>query len=99
MSFQGPQGVFSQHFAAFLAVFWVKKFAVVPPESSNNLLDSGKHAFSVIGGGWEPQWLNMGGGLGEGGEIRESGEADLITISVVWGPKWSRFFGSFLRGV
>ena len=41
--------------------------------------DSGKHAFSVIGGGLKPQWLNMGGGLGEGGEIRETGPADLIT--------------------
>ena len=36
--------------------------------------DSGKHAFSVIGGGLKPQWLNMGGGLGEGGEIPKTGE-------------------------
>ena len=32
-------GLFSQHVAAFLAVFWVKKFAVVPPESFNKLRD------------------------------------------------------------
>ena len=47
--------------------------------SFNNPRDSGKHAFSVIGGGCGPQWLNMGGGLGEGGEIRETAPADLIT--------------------
>ena len=29
----GPPRSFSQHFAAFLVVFWAKKFAVVPPES------------------------------------------------------------------
>ena len=35
----------------------------------------------------KPQWLNMGGGLGEGGEIRKSGPADLIPGGAQIGPK------------
>ena len=35
----------------------------------------------------KPQWLNMGGGLGEGGEIRKTGPADLIPGGAQIGPK------------
>jgi len=80
--------VFSTHFEALSGCIRGQEFAVVRSKKSfNNLKDSGKHAFSVIGGGLKPQWLNMGGGLGEGGEIPETGPADLITR---WGPDWSK---------
>ena len=40
----------------------------------------------------QPQWLNMGGGLGEGGEMRKSGPADLITNLGGLGVKIEPFF-------
>ena len=65
----------STHFEALSGCIRGQEFAIVRPKKSfNNLKDSGKHAFSVIGGGLKPQWLNMGGGLGEGGEIRKTWE-------------------------
>ena len=67
--------MFPTHFEALSGCISGQEFPVVSPKKSfNNPKDSGKHAFSVIGGGLKPQWLNMGGGLGEGGEIRETGE-------------------------
>ena len=72
--------MFSTHFEALSLCIKNQEFAVVRSKKSfHNLKDSGKHAFSVIGGGLKPQWLNMGGGLGEGGEIPKREPADLIT--------------------
>ena len=72
--------MFPLHFEVLSACIRGQEFVVARPKKSfNNLKDSGKHAFSVIGGGLKPQWLNMGGGLGEGGEIPKSEPADLIT--------------------
>ena len=80
--------MFSTHFEALSGCIRGQEFAVVRSKKSfNNLKDSGKHAFSVIGGGLKPQWLNMGGGLGEGGEIRKTGPADLIPGGAQIGPK------------
>ena len=72
--------MFYTHFEALSGCIRGQEFLFsLPQESFNNPQDSGKHAFSVIGGGLKPQWLNMGGGLGEGGEIPKNEPADLIT--------------------
>ena len=58
-----------------------------PPVIKPDLAGNRKARFQRDWRWLKPQWLNMGGGLGEGGEIPETGPADLITR---WGPDWSK---------